>query len=86
MPDLYRQKDVATMITETPKQLPEYLSMPCYACEKEISTHLCRFRIGELVVQICLCPVCMQMDTVRLLECTIGIQDIGNPRLPTFLP
>jgi hypothetical protein len=65
------------MIAEPPKSLPNNLGMPCYACQKQLATHVCRYRIGELAVQVCLCPECMQMDTQRLLKNTIGIQDIG---------
>lgn len=64
------------MITETPKRLPEHLSMPCYACEKRTATHVCRYKVGELAVQVCLCPDCMQIDTHCLLKNTIGIQDV----------
>jgi hypothetical protein len=75
------------MIIEPPRPLPEHLNMPCYACERELSTHLCRFKIGDLVVQICLCSLCMQMDTGRLLKYTIGIQDSGHqaPSAPALM-
>ena len=58
----------------TPKPLPAELYMPCYACETEPATHVCRFHIGELFVQVCLCRVCMKIDTNRLLKNTIGLQ------------
>jgi hypothetical protein len=70
------------MITETPKRLPMHLSMPCYACEERSATHVCRFKVGELTVQVCLCPLCMQIDTLCLLKNTIGIQDIGQQTTP----
>ena len=63
------------MIAETPKPLPEALDMPCYVCEAHPATHVCRYKLGELAVQVCLCGQCMQMDTQRLLEQTIGIQE-----------
>jgi hypothetical protein len=72
-------EDIVTMIAEVPRPLPEHLNMPCYACAKETSTHLCRFKMGELLVQICLCDECMQMDTGRLLKHTVGIQDSVPP-------
>ena len=69
------------MLIETPKLLPKDLEMLCYACEKVPATHLCRYKIGELVIQVCLCELCMKIDTRRLLENTIGIRD--NPNTPT---
>lgn len=64
------------MMTEEPKPLPHNLRMPCYACEDRPATHVCRYRIGELVVQVCLCAECMKIDTLRLLKNTIGIQGL----------
>ena len=69
------------MLIETPKRLPENMEMLCYACEEESATHLCRYQIGELNVQVCLCDLCMKIDTKRLLENTIGIQELSY--LPT---
>ncbi|RJQ72778.1 MAG: hypothetical protein C4519_18385 [Desulfobacteraceae bacterium] len=66
------------MISEPPKRLPEHLNMPCYACEKQTATHVCRYKLGDLAVQVCLCPECMQMDTHRLMKNTIGIQEVGQ--------
>jgi hypothetical protein len=59
----------------SPKPLPTELYMPCYVCETEPATHVCRFHIGELFVQVCLCRVCMKIDTNRLLKNTIGLQE-----------
>jgi hypothetical protein len=59
----------------SPKPLPTELYMPCYACETEPATHVCRFHIGELFVQVCLCQACMKIDTDRLLKNTIGLQE-----------
>jgi len=64
------------MLIEDPIKLPNDMHMPCYACEKLPATHLCRYKIGDLIIQICLCLECMQMDTRRLLKDTVGIQDI----------
>ena len=58
----------------SPKPLPTDLRMPCYACETEPATHVCRYHIGELFVQVCLCRACMKIDTDRLLKSTIGLQ------------
>ncbi len=66
------------MLIQKPKILPEDLHMPCYSCEKETATHLCRYKIGELTVQVCLCPECMKIDTSCLLKNTIGIQEIAE--------
>jgi hypothetical protein len=62
------------MQIQSPKPLPADLYMPCYACETEPATHVCRFHIGELSVQVCLCQTCMKIDTDRLLKSTIGLQ------------
>lgn len=63
------------MKIEEPKQLPVDLKMPCYACETKPATHVCRFQIGELSVQVCLCQHCMKMDTRCLLKNTIGLEE-----------
>lgn len=60
----------------TPKPLPENLQMPCYACETEPATHVCRYEIGELSIQVCLCRACMKIDTKRLLKSTVGLQEV----------
>ena len=62
------------MLIDTPKLLPESLELPCYACETRPATHVCRYQLGELMVQVYLCNECMKMDTRCLLENTIGIQ------------
>jgi len=67
------------MLIETPKRLPEDMEMLCYACDDISATHLCRYQVDELIVQVCLCDICMKMDTKRLLENTIGIQGVSNP-------
>lgn len=71
------------MIAECPQPLHEDLNIPCYACESENATHVCRYKVGELSVQVCLCCECMQMDTQSLLKNTIGIQvHIDRPMEP----
>ncbi len=67
------------MRIETPQPLPDGVHMPCYACEKLLATHVCRFKVGELNIQVCLCPECMKMDTASLLKHTIGIQGLTDP-------
>ena len=62
------------MQIKSPKPLPADLRMPCYACETEPATHVCRYNIGELSVQVCLCKACMKIDTDCLLKGTIGLQ------------
>lgn len=63
------------MITECPQPLHKDLNIPCYACESQPATHVCRYKVDELNVQVCLCCDCMQIDTRHLLKNTIGIQD-----------
>jgi hypothetical protein len=76
-PDRYlpARKEMDLMLVQKPRLLPENLNMPCYCCEKEPATHLCRYKIGELTVQVCLCPECMKIDTGCLLKNTVGIQE-----------
>jgi hypothetical protein len=69
------------MNRKDPQRLPADLQMPCYACEDRSATHLCRYQVGELAVQVCLCDECMKMDTECLLKNTIGIQDFTVPFL-----
>jgi hypothetical protein len=73
------------MIAETPKRLPENMGMPCYACETRAATHVCRYKIDELAIQVCLCAECMQMDTQRLLKNTIGIQEVASINASNYL-
>ncbi len=47
--------------------------MQCYACEKDKAVFVCRYKVGEMVIQVCLCEKCMQIDTERLLKHTLGI-------------
>ena len=61
------------------KKLPTDLKMSCYACECHAATHICRFQVGNLAVQVCLCDECLKMDTDCLLKNTIGIQDVPVP-------
>jgi hypothetical protein len=67
------------MQIKAPKPLPVDLHMPCYACEIEPASHVCRYHIGELSIQVCLCKACMKMDTDRLLKGTIGLQTLEGP-------
>lgn len=73
------------MIIETPKQLPESVRMPCYACGDESATHVCKYKMGELAIQVCLCKACMQMDTSQLLKNTVGIQEVSFPQVNRYL-
>ena len=63
------------MKVENPKPLPAELNMTCYACESQIAAYLCKFEVGELAVQICLCKDCMKLDTNHLLKNTLGLQE-----------
>jgi hypothetical protein len=57
------------------KELPAGLEMQCYACNDLPATHVCRYQIDELTVQVCLCRVCMKIDTEDLIKNIIGIGD-----------
>ncbi len=58
-----------------PKPLPAKLRMPCYSCETRPATHLCRYQVGELGIQVCLCKACMKIDTKYLLKNTVGLDE-----------
>jgi hypothetical protein len=73
------------MLTHPPQPLPCDLNMPCYACEHVPATHVCRFKVGELTIQVCLCEECMKIDTTRLLKNTIGIQGIAEKPEANYL-
>ena len=65
-----------TMTTKNAKELPAGIKMSCYACSDQPATHVCRYQIEDLKVQVCLCGQCMKMDTDDLLKNTLGI---GKP-------
>jgi hypothetical protein len=67
------------MNRQDPQKLADNLMIPCYACEDQPATHLCRYQVGELAVQVCLCDNCMKIDTECLLKDTIGIQEMAPP-------
>jgi hypothetical protein len=71
-----KSKKGPVMQIKSPKPLPVDLHMPCYACETTPATHVCRFYIGELFVQVCLCQACMKIDADRLIKSTIGLQTL----------
>lgn len=56
------------------KKLAADIYMRCYACEDQRATHVCRFQLDDLMVQVCLCSDCMKMDTQYLIKNTIGIE------------
>lgn len=56
-----------------PRKLPVGIVMRCYACEERPATHVCRYQLDELMIQVCLCKECMKIDTEQLLKNTIGI-------------
>ncbi len=61
------------MLIEEPKRLSSSVNINCYCCENERAEYRCRFRMGELQVQVCLCRVCMSYDTPYLFENTVGM-------------
>lgn len=73
------------MRKETPEQLPDSVKIACYACEKLPATHVCRFKVGELSIQVCLCTECMKMDTASLLKNTVGIQGVTDQLASNYI-
>jgi len=61
------------MFAEEPKKLSPVLNVDCYCCEDQKAEYRCRFKLGELMVQICLCSICINYDTHYLFENTIGL-------------
>jgi protein-arginine kinase activator protein McsA len=57
------------------KELPVGMEMQCYACQELPATHVCRYQIDELTVQVCLCKECMKIDTEDLIKNTIGLKE-----------
>ncbi len=57
------------------KELPAGLDMQCYACEELRATHVCRYQMDELTVQVCLCKECMKIDTEDLINNTLGLKE-----------
>jgi len=73
------------MKTNDHKELPAGMMMRCYACDDLQATHVCRFQMDELMVQVCLCDECMKMDTQHLLKNTIGIDEAPQTTASDFL-
>lgn len=63
------------MKANTSKELPKDINIRCYACEKMPATHVCRYELDELMVQVCLCVECMKLDTHNLIKHTIGLDE-----------
>ncbi len=61
------------MLIEEPKKLSPSVQIDCYCCENERAEYRCRFRMGELQIQVCLCRFCIQYDTTYLFESTVGL-------------
>lgn len=66
------------MFTHSPKELSENIDIDCHCCGGRTATHLCRFRLGELPVQVCLCEACMQLDTAEVFEKTLGLSCLDD--------
>jgi hypothetical protein len=73
---IFSRRGKSKMNRKDTQKLADNLRIPCYACENQIATHVCRYQVAELAVQICLCDNCMKIDTERLLKNTVGIQDV----------
>ena len=67
------------------KELPAGLDMQCYACEDQRATHVCRYQMDELTVQVCLCKECMKIDTEELINNTLGIKDTTRTSAQDYL-
>jgi uncharacterized CHY-type Zn-finger protein len=67
------------------KELPASIKMSCYACGDLQATHVCRYQLEDLRVQVCLCGQCMKMDTEFLLKNTLGIENPPNTSAPDYL-
>ena len=61
------------------KELSQSIDIKCYACHDQKATHLCRFKMGDMLVQFCLCPSCMQLDTQLLFERALGDSFAEDP-------
>jgi hypothetical protein len=61
------------MFAEEPKRLSPALKISCYCCEDQKAEYRCRFKLGELMVQICLCSICINYDEPYLFENTVGL-------------
>ena len=57
------------------KPLSNDIHLICHACNTKPASHLCRFRNGGLIVQICLCDTCIKIDPGQLLIHTIGFRE-----------
>ncbi len=73
------------MITKNAKELPAGIKMSCYACGDLQATHVCRYEVEDLRVQVCLCGQCMQMDTDDLLKNTLGIDSPADIATQDYL-
>jgi hypothetical protein len=73
------------MTTYNAKELPASIKMSCYACGDLQATHVCRYQVGDLKVQVCLCAQCMKMDTEDLIKNTLGIDDSPKAEAPDYL-
>ncbi len=73
------------MTTKNAKELPAGINMLCYACSDLPATHVCRYQVEDLKVQVCLCGECMKMDTDELLKNTLGIEDPSETSTQDYL-
>lgn len=73
------------MLVMPPQPLPQSVEMRCYACEEHSASHVCRYKVGELAIQVCLCPNCMKLDAQRLLTGAVGIQGLQEAPSANFV-
>ena len=73
------------MTTTKAKELPAGINMSSNACGDQPATHVCRYQVEDLKVQVCLCGQCMKMDTDDLLKNTLGIEDPSEKSTQDYL-
>lgn len=73
------------MTTKNAKELPAGIRMACYACGDQQATHVCRYQVEDLKVQVCLCGRCMKMDTDDLIKNTLGIEAPSETSTQDFI-
>jgi uncharacterized protein CbrC (UPF0167 family) len=71
------------MIPKHSRKLSEDIEITCYSCGRNRAVYLSRIRMAAVSVQVCLCSHCIHLDTIQLLERTLGI---GETELENHTP
>ena len=61
------------MLNESPRPLPKEVRLLCYVCKDHRASHLCRYDDDVLLVQMCLCSECMELNETALMESVLGV-------------